>query len=417
MRVTDTDTLLRAYDEQMRGFRGRPGLIIEQDGPVLRVAGQHRGFVTTPRDLGVDGPELDALIARQRDYFALRGEAVEWKTRGHDLPASLTDRLRAAGFVPEDQETVVIGVTSDMAADPVVPNGTTLREVTADADLRAIAAMESTIWGEDLSFMGEELIVSRAAAPDEIAFFSVTDDATGQVVSAAWIIYHPDTDFAYLAGGSTLEAWRKRGIYHALVAVRAQQAVARGTRYLMVDASDDSAPILGRLGFTAVTTTTPYVWTPPGRLALLRTGALLYLAPAAGPVVCDDLPEHRGECRRVDRFPLPDGHGAGGLVVVSGGDDALGIGHDGAVIKEDVDMVFRGQQGADVALEHEIGPVRALDGFGNLRVCRVDQVTNLAADRLLPVRQARDVLVHPRIGAVCHGASARVAWLAAAEEH
>ncbi|NUS14322.1 MAG: GNAT family N-acetyltransferase, partial [Streptomyces sp.] len=26
--------------------------------------------------------------------------------------------------------------------------------------------------------------------------------------------------------------------------------------------SDDSAPILRRLGFTAVTTTTPYVWTP-----------------------------------------------------------------------------------------------------------------------------------------------------------
>jgi hypothetical protein len=33
---------------------------------VLRVAGQNRGFVTGPRDVGVDGPELDALIARQR---------------------------------------------------------------------------------------------------------------------------------------------------------------------------------------------------------------------------------------------------------------------------------------------------------------------------------------------------------------
>jgi hypothetical protein len=263
MRVTYDEMLLRAYDEQMRGFgTGRPGLIIERDGPVLRVAGQHRGFVTAPRDLGVDGPELDALIARQRDYFALRGEAVEWKTRGHDLPATLPDRLRAAGFVPEDQETVVIGVAADLASDPVVPEGATLREVTADAGLRAIAAMESAVWGEDLSYMGEELIASRASAPGDIAFFSVTDDATGQLVSAAWIIFHPGTDFAYLAGGSTLQAWRKRGIYRALVAVRALRAVARGTRYVMVDASDDSAPILRRLGFTAVTTTTPYVWTP-----------------------------------------------------------------------------------------------------------------------------------------------------------
>jgi hypothetical protein len=30
-----------------------------------------------------------------------------------------------------------------------------------------------------------------------------------------------------------------------------------------VDASDDSRPILERLGFVAVTTTTPCVWSPP----------------------------------------------------------------------------------------------------------------------------------------------------------
>jgi hypothetical protein len=264
MRVADAETLLRAYDEQMRGIGnpGRPDLIIERDGPVLRVAGQHRGFVTAPRDLGVDCPELDALIARQRDYFASREEAVEWKTRGHDLPASLTERLRAAGFVPEDQETVVIGLAADMASDPVVPDGATLREATADADLRAIAAMESAVWDEDLSFIGEDLVARHAADPGNITIFSVTDNTTGQVVSAAWIVFDPGTDFAYLAGGSTLEAWRRRGIYRALVAVRARRAAERGTRYVMVDASDDSAPILRRLGFTPVTTTTPYVWTP-----------------------------------------------------------------------------------------------------------------------------------------------------------
>lgn len=36
-----------------------------------------------------------------------------------------------------------------------------------------------------------------------------------------WIIYHSGTDFAYLVGGSTLETWRKRGIYRALGTVRA----------------------------------------------------------------------------------------------------------------------------------------------------------------------------------------------------
>lgn len=72
------------------------------------------------------------------------------------------------------------------------------------------------------------------------------------------------TEFAGLWGGSTLPAWRGRGIYRALVAQRARLACARGARYLQVDASDDSRPILLKLGFQSVTTTTPYVWTPSG---------------------------------------------------------------------------------------------------------------------------------------------------------
>jgi GNAT superfamily N-acetyltransferase len=137
-----------------------------------------------------------------------------------------------------------------------------VRKAATAADLHAIAGLESEVWGEDLSWMGEELIARRASDPGEVMFFTVTDDATGQAVSAAWTVFYPGTDFAYLAGGSTLDAWRRQGIYRALVAVRAQRAAARGTRFVMVDASDDSAPILRRLGFRAVTTTTPYVWTP-----------------------------------------------------------------------------------------------------------------------------------------------------------
>ncbi len=70
--LADDGVLLRAYDEQMRGLSHseRAGLVVEEDGPLLRATGQHRGFISGPRDLGVDGPELDALIARQRDFFA-----------------------------------------------------------------------------------------------------------------------------------------------------------------------------------------------------------------------------------------------------------------------------------------------------------------------------------------------------------
>ena len=263
--MTTDDALLAAYDAQMRGAPQKPPARVrcDYDGPLLRIVGQHRGFVTGPPDLGVSGAGLDRLIARQRDYFAGRGEAVEWKTRGHDRPADLPARLLAAGFVPEEQETVLIGPASEMATEPAVPDGVDLRQVTADADMRRIAAMESAVWGQDWSWLGDDLIGRVAAAPGEVAVLAA--EAGGEVVSAAWLVLRPGTEFAGLWGGSTLSEWRGRGIYRALVAARARLAGARGVRYLQVDASSDSAPILRRLGFRAVTTTTPYVWTPPER--------------------------------------------------------------------------------------------------------------------------------------------------------
>jgi len=257
--------LLAAYDEQMRGVQSTPpaGVRHERDGPLLRVVGEYRGYLCGPRDVGVRGAELDRLIARQRDYFGGRGEAVEWATCGHDEPADLTARLRAAGFVPEEQQAVLIGLTTELATSIVLPGEVVLRQVTADADMRRIAAMESAVWGQDWSWLGENLIGQVAVAPDDIAVLAA--EADGAVVSAAWLVFlQPGPGgFARLLGGSTLPGWRGRGIYRALVAARAQRAAARGVRYLQVNASDDSAPILRRLGFRTVTTATSYVWTPP----------------------------------------------------------------------------------------------------------------------------------------------------------
>jgi GNAT superfamily N-acetyltransferase len=70
---------------------------------------------------------------------------------------------------------------------------------------------------------------------------------------------HPGTEFAGLWGGGTVPGWRGRGIYRALVGHRAGVAAGLGYRYLQVDASSQSRPILHGLGFAALSTTTPYV--------------------------------------------------------------------------------------------------------------------------------------------------------------
>jgi hypothetical protein len=134
-----------------------PWLTYEQRGSVLRVVGQHRGFIDTARNVGVQGEALDSLISEQRDFFTQRGEAVEWKTRGHDEPPDLPARLLAAGFVPEGRETVVIGRAEQMAVEPVLPDRVTLRQVHEPGDFARIAAMESEVWDDDFSWVAQDL--------------------------------------------------------------------------------------------------------------------------------------------------------------------------------------------------------------------------------------------------------------------
>ena len=89
----------------------------------------------------------------------------------------------------------------------------------------------------------------------------------------------------------------------------------------------------------------------------------LEFAPAASPVVGDDVLEHGAEGRPIDGLALAEGNGAGGLVVVASGDDPVGIRDDGAVVEEYVDVVLGREERADVALEHEVRLPGPLDGF------------------------------------------------------
>ncbi|NJC14294.1 GNAT family N-acetyltransferase [Micromonospora profundi] len=265
--MTDIDvlTLRTAYDNQLRPEIPDPipaGVTVERDGPLVRIIGLDAGGFLTYRDLGgLTDEALDELIARQVELFRERGQSVEWKLNEHDEPADLADRLRAAGFVAQERETVVIGPVAPLAAAlPVAPEGVRLREVTSRADLERIAAMEEEVWQEDRSHLVTGLAKEIDADPHSITV--VVAEAGETVVSAGWVRFPANTGFGTLWGGSTLPQWRRKGIYRALVTYRARLADQRGRTLLQVDASEDSRPILQRLGLVPVTTTTPYVYTP-----------------------------------------------------------------------------------------------------------------------------------------------------------
>ena len=265
--MPEVSELVAAYDAQVRDRVPDPlprGVVVERDGPLLRFFGwAGRGFVVY-RDLGgLEGADLDEVIARQVHIFAERGERFEWKLHGHDRPNDLSQRLRAAGFVPEETETIVIAPVVDIAGEVQLPEGVSLREVTSRGDFERIAVLEQAVWGDEdqHSWLVDMLESERAVDPDALTV--VVAEAEATVVCAAWIRFERGTEFATLWGGATLPEWRRRGIYRATVVYRANLAAEGGFRYLEVDASDNSRPILQRLGFSAVATTTPYVWSPP----------------------------------------------------------------------------------------------------------------------------------------------------------
>lgn len=266
--MTSTATALReAYDSQLRLEAEMVGARSwHRHGPLVRGVFGHGGFVSY-RDLGdLRGDRVDRLIADTVAWFRDETDVAsfEWKTRAHDLPAELPDRLAAHGFDPDPPETVMIG-RADLLDQPIdLPEGITLRRAGQRGDLlddvTKASQMQADVFGRGGGPDPAELADKLAATPDLTGLW-LAEDADGAVVCAGRLERVPGTEFAGLWGGATPAPWRGRGIYRALVAARARAALAVGVVYLHSDCTEMSRPILERSGLVAVTTTTPYIWT------------------------------------------------------------------------------------------------------------------------------------------------------------
>lgn len=230
-----------------------------------RLVPEHRELVNHPDLSDLDDAALDGFILRRRDRAR---RTLEWTVYGHDRPASLPDRLSVNGFQPESTETVMVGAAAEVAELADRPAGeragVRLREVTEPADLQRIRTLQETVWGIDHGWLPDALSRALTGGDGDPCVIVVAEGPDGALCCASWIRFHPGTRFASLWGGSTVPQWRGRGLYRATVAHRAALAASRGFDLLRVDASADSAPILIRLGFVAISTISSYVWQPGG---------------------------------------------------------------------------------------------------------------------------------------------------------
>ena len=265
----DNAAVLALFDRELREQAppDGPGARVERVGAVVRLTGPAHGWngvvwsALTPAG-------ADAAIAGQIAYFTGLGREFEWKLYGHDLPVDLGRRLVAAGFTPGPVETLMVGEVGEVGAltlgtEP--PVGVRIVPVTDRAGVDLVADVHERAFGADASRLRRELYGRLTAGTDVVVLAMAGDEP----VSAARMELVPDTSFAGMWGGGTVPGWRGRGVYRALVAHRARVAAERGYRYLQVDASDESRPILERLGFHPLTTTTPYEHPggTPGRAA------------------------------------------------------------------------------------------------------------------------------------------------------
>ncbi|QDO38149.1 GNAT family N-acetyltransferase [Streptomyces sp. RLB3-17] len=251
--------VLALFDRDMReGARpDSPGARVERVDKVVRQVGTEHGWNGVIWS-DLDESNADAAIAEQMRYFGELGREFEWKLYGHDKPEDLGKRLRAAGFVAQPEETLMIAELGDLALDAQPPEGVRLLPVTDRAGVDLVADVHEQAFGTDSTRMRHQLLAQLTSDEDNVV--AVVALAGDVPVSAARMELVPGTRFAGLWGGGTIDSWRRRGIYRALVAHRARVAAERGYRYVQVDATSQSRPVLARLGFEPLTTTTPYVY-------------------------------------------------------------------------------------------------------------------------------------------------------------
>lgn len=255
------EEILPYYDEDERRTATMPGMRREVDGRVVRliheIEVETRNFVIYS---DLDERTAEAAVQRQAAYFRTLGRPVEWKLYGHDRPPELAALLAAAGFKPGDTDDILV---LELAQAPDVllrPLTADVRRVNDAAELEIVRSLLAEVHGREFAWLPARMARLMAADGYAAVYLAYVD---GLPAAVGWSFFGQSSRFASMWAGATLPQYRRRGLYSALVAARVQEAIARGYRFMTIDAGDMSRPIVERFGFRRLATAQEYVWEPP----------------------------------------------------------------------------------------------------------------------------------------------------------
>lgn len=251
--------IITLYDQDQRKDIEYPDMRREAIPNIVRhvdTSGNKEGTVIHSE---LNEANVDDMIREQVAYFESIGQDFEWKIYDYDQPMDLKERLAAHGFTVEEAEAIMV---LDLEAAPAFLWQSVQHDVQPIRSAKKISdvlVIEEQVWNEDFSWLANYLSETLSRYPEQMSVYVAYVEE--QPASAAWIYYPKQSQFASLWGGSTLSQFRKQGLFTALLATRAQEAKSRQVRYLTVDASPMSRPILERFGFGVIAYSYPCRWT------------------------------------------------------------------------------------------------------------------------------------------------------------
>lgn len=252
----DPSELNRLNDFEHRRAVKIPGYRTEQTDLVTRCfSDSGQAYIFWQRSL----QDMLPLIRAEVDWHRARARRLTWKVYGHDAPATLHGDLLALGFELEGPPNHGAAIRVDQLP-PMAPDrpGYAIKRLQRSSELEELIELYGHIWpDEDNALWLSGYRGALDAGEDGLGLF-LACSALGPAVASGGVIHHRGQAVGHLFGGGTRPDHRRLGLYQALVAHRGQWLASRGGRWLVVDAGQESWPILSALGFKAFTAVSFY---------------------------------------------------------------------------------------------------------------------------------------------------------------
>ena len=250
------NNVLFTYDKDLRMHRMYPEARREITGDVVRFIRKAPGMNVVSFTFAHER-DLERVIDREVEYFAPMNQPFTWKVYDHDLLPSLKGMLVSHSFVEDSDPAAVMvldmKVTSSTLLQPVKAD---IRRITDPAGLKDIVHVLDTVWGGHNTWVYDRLGLHLQIPGYLSVYAAYVED---RPASVAWT-YFPRGHFATLFAGSTIPAYRRRGLYTSLLATRLQEIHARNYPYAVVEAGSMSKPIVAKHGFQHLSTVYDYEW-------------------------------------------------------------------------------------------------------------------------------------------------------------